>query len=541
MKLDRPESKQILGGTNSNQLIYAQSYLGLLLKTNFFSPGLTNFTTSEEMDIHEKQSAEPERTWQLLNFFTEAVCGLGFVANLSALFILVRHRKEIAGSRLLLALAVADLGVVLSIALRTLSYANYGYGQLTLTAEWAFLYWYYCSIYMTVFLSLDRCLSSANPMLLLKIDYSALQKKVVAAIFSLALAITLPHLLGNTVTYHYGLHTLQRPCIGETEICNIWMNNSESSAESVPWRVVLPGEEQTFTKVETLRSKHQNFAQLLDSWCLMDVFSADGNSSACKSFHLQAPKFVPHLVTGLTFWGRKNTTGIKWNIKQIELSVSNSTADVMRHDPDFVKAVYLGIDLLIRYVIPCIALLVINTRLLVAVYQAQKRHKRIIGDTSPVSLLDLPVLKSVGIIVVIFVGCHAGGMGMYITDVMRTFAGEALGDMTGGAAAFLDERSATNALHLRYAAYLLAAVNSSVNIFIYFLYRPVFRQYWKKMLHLNVFSWPFCKQNRQKAQSIFPMDEIMSEDISGARGERMPLENDAWVCWFYTIYISNTG
>ncbi len=281
------------------------------------------------MDIHERQSAEPERTWQLLNFFTEAVCGLGFVGNLSALFVLVQHRKEIAGSRLLLALAVADLGVVLSIALRTLTYAKYGYSQPTLTAECVFLYWYYCSIYMTVFLSLDRCLSSASPMLLLKIDYSALQKKVMAVIFSVAFAVTLPHLLGNTITYHYGSHTLQRPCIGETEVCNIRMNTSEFSAEPVPWRVVLPEKEQTFTKVETLRSKHQNVAWLLDSWCLRDVFSAEGNNSACMPFHLQAPKFVPHLVTSLTCWGIKLVTTIKWNIKQIELSVSNSTADMM--------------------------------------------------------------------------------------------------------------------------------------------------------------------------------------------------------------------
>ncbi len=389
---------------------------------------------------------------------------------------------------------------------------------------------------MTVFLSLDRCLSSANPMLLLKIDYSALQKKVVAVIFFVALPVTLPHLLGNIVSYHYGLHTLQRHCVGENEVCNIWMNSSKSSADPGPWKVVFSGKEPTFTSVQTIRSKHPNVAQLPDSWCLKDVFAADGNNSACKPFHLQAPKYVPHLIAGLTFWGIKWNSTTKWNVKQIELSVSNSTADMMRHDPDFVKVVYLGIDLLIRYVIPCIALLVINTRLLVAVYRAQKRHKRIIGDASPVSLFDLPVLKSVGIIVVVFAICHTGGMGMYITDIMRAFAGEALGDMAGGIATFLDERSATDALRLRYTAYLLAAVNSSVNILIYCLYLPQFRQHWKKMFHLNVFTWPFCKQNREaKPQSILPMEEIMGEEILTAPGERIPRENDARVCWFNTI------
>ncbi len=88
----------------------------------------------------------------------------------------------------------------------------------------------------------------------------------------------------------------------------------------------------------------------------------------------------------------------------------------MRHDLDFVKAVYLGIDLPLHYIIPCLALVVINIRLLMAVYQAQKPHKQITGDTSAVSLLDLPLLKSVGAIILVFAFCHTGGLGMYITD-----------------------------------------------------------------------------------------------------------------------------
>ncbi len=486
------------------------------------------------MDIHERQSAEPERTWQLFNFFTEAVCALGFIGNLSSLFILVRHRKEIAGSRLLLALAVADLGVVVSIALRTLAYATHRYGQLTLAAESAFLYWYYCSIYVTVFFSLDRCLSSAKPMLLLKIDYSALQKKVIAAIFSIALLLTLPHILGYTVRYHYGSHSLYGLCDGALEVCNIWMNSSVSSAEPVPWKLVSPGKEETFAKSHDLKSKHRNITQLLDSWCLKYVFAPYTKNSTCKElFHLPAPKFVPHLVAGLSFWGELKL-GFRWEITQIELSASNSMAGVMKHDPDFVKAVYLGIDLLMRYVIPCIALVVINVRLLVAVYRAQKRHKRIIGDTSPVSLLDLPVLKSVGVIVVVFAVCHSGGMGIYVIDIMRVFAGEALGAMTtGGMAIFLDERSASDALRFRYTAYLLAAVNSSVNILIYCLYLPAFRQYWKKMFDFKVLPWPFCKRStRQKPQNISPLEEIPSEDIFE---EKMPAEHDVRVCYCYTI------
>ncbi len=244
---------------------------------------------------------------------------------------------------------------------------------------------------------------------------------------------------------------------------------------------------------------------------------------------------MPHLVAGLTFWG--NTQDFhRYNIKQIAISVSNSMAGAMRHDPDFVKAVYLGIDLLMRYVIPCIALLVINVRLLVAVYRAQQRHNRIIRDPSPVSLFDLPVLKSVGVILVVFAICHAGGMGIYITDVMRAFAGEALGDMAGDRATFLDEKSATDALCFRYTAYLLAAVNSSVNILIYCLYLPTFRRYWKEMFDLKVFPSGSCKRDGQHRQNIFHVDKSVSGVILPASQEETTTgKHDVQVCWLYTI------
>ncbi len=155
------------------------------------------------MNIHERQSLEPEYTWQHFNFFTRRGVWSG-----SSLFVLLRHQKDIAGSRPLLALGVADMGVVLSIAWRTVAYSTTGYSQQTLTAEWICLYWYYCSICFTILLSVDRCLSSAYPMLLLKINYTKLQRRIIAAAFPAVCLITLPHLLGFTVTYHHGSHSM---------------------------------------------------------------------------------------------------------------------------------------------------------------------------------------------------------------------------------------------------------------------------------------------------------------------------------------------
>ncbi len=150
----------------------------------------------------------------------------------------------------------------------------------------------------------------------------------------------------------------------------------------------------------------------------------------------------------------------------------------------------------------------INIRLLVAVYQAQKRHKQITGDTSPVSLLDLPVLKSVGAIILVFAFCHTGGLGMYITDVIRAFYSQALNTLTGNVAVFLDETSATHALLFRYTAYFLLAVNSSINVILYCLYLPTFRQYWKKLFDLGASRWFVCRKEKRELPTIFPLDEV---------------------------------
>ncbi len=438
------------------------------------------------MDIHERQSLEPDYTWQLFNFFTVSVCGLGFIGNVSSLFVLLRHQKDIAGSRPLITLAVADLGVVLSIAWRTVAYYTTGYSQQTLTAEWICLYWYYCSIFFTILLSVDRCLSSAYPMLLLKINYTKLQKRMIAVVFMAAFIITLPHLLGFTIAYHHGSHSMEVPCSNKHEICN-YLSDRMLSDDEIPWTVDLCGNKsdlQNLSTSEVLRLK--NIPELLNIWCNSTTEST--NSTACQPVRMPGAKFAPHLIAD--FRTVKKLINGTLEVSKFLLTVCNSTPASMRHDPDFVKALYLGIDLPLRYIIPCLALFVINIRLLVAVYQAQKQHKRIIGDTSPVSLLDLPVLKSVGAIILVFAFCHTGGLGMYITDVIRAAYGHALNSPTGNTAVFLDENSATQALLFRYTSYVLSAVNSSINVILYCLYLPTFRQYWKKLF---AFQWLVCR------------------------------------------------
>ncbi len=194
---------------------------------------------------------------------------------------------------------------------------------------------------------MDRCLSSAYPMLLLKINYTKLQRRIIGTVFPVVCLITLPHLLGFTVTYHHGSHSMVVYCNDKDEICNL-LSHRTSPDNDVPWTVMQCGnisDRQILSTSEALQLDH--IPQLLDTWCNS---TTESNSSVCKPVHAPADKFTPHLIAGLSLSRTKASNGT-WINQRFVLSVCNSsTPTSMRHDPDFVKAVYLGIDLPLRYI-----------------------------------------------------------------------------------------------------------------------------------------------------------------------------------------------
>lgn len=97
---------------------------------------------------------------------------------------------------------------------------------------------------------------------------------------------------------------------------------------------------------------------------------------------------------------------------------------------------------------------------------------------------------------------------MYITDIMRAFYGQALYNQIGNVAVFLDEKSAKDALLFKNAAYFLAAVNSSINVMLYCLYLPAFRQYWTKLFDLRPLRWLVCREKQPTLPAIFPLEEV---------------------------------
>ena len=447
------------------------------------------------MDIDERQSLASPEKWKAFHFSTLVVCVLGVLGNFSSLVVLIQHLNEIAGSRLLLALAVADLGVVSSIAFRTLSYVTYGNSQLTQVLEWWFVYCYYCSIYLTVLLSIDRYLHSAKSMFLRKINYKKILRRAIFAVFAVMLVVSLPHLLGPCVQYFYGSHMVRiRACPRNGTFCNL---------TSSQWEVNVCGEK-AFAGRNVSYSELGEYQAFVDAMC--SQFSnrtiCYWGRCGCQLVSLPARKFRR------TYFAEIDYEAL--SVRALSLKLKNSlrvcSLDMksMRHDPDFVKAVYLGIDLPLRYIIPCLVLVVLNVCLVVVVRKANQRHSEI-TKTPRTSLLNLPVLRSVVGIVFVFLGCHTGGIGLFIIDIFRVFENSDRVGLGTTVNVFLSENSATRGLEMKGSAYLLAAVNSAINILLYCFFLPNFRDKWLSFFNL---SRKQRSNSKRDCQDLIPLEEV---------------------------------
>ncbi len=456
------------------------------------------------MDIGEQQSFAPAERWRVFQFYTLVVCVLGILGNVSSLFVLIRHLKEIAGSRLLLALAVADLGVVTSVASRTLAYVTYNNNWLTQVLDWWFLYCYYCSIYLTVLLSLDRYLHTAKPMLLLTINYQKILKRAILGVFATMLLITLPNFLGSFVQYHHGTN------LGYTNYAFECPTKEDCNSSSFPNQVASicqSGPTSSWTYTNLSDAEMELYNAIKTSMCSMSkrYNYTSKTKNACRGQVMQVPtaKFEPNININV------------WDVEKVVICRVDRVA--MRYDSDFVKALYLGIDLPFRYVIPSCVLVFLNISLVVSVVKAQRQHSIISGSPRK-SLLNLPAFRSAVAIAFVFLLCHTGGAGIFALDVFRVFADSNKGAVRTTVKWFIDEHLATLGLKMKYNGMLLAAVNSSVNIVLYCFFLPTFRhkwaslflpafcQHWASLLKHVKCNWK--RKGNKQVKDIVPMEEM---------------------------------
>ncbi len=469
------------------------------------------------MDIDERQSnASPER-WKAFHFSTLVVCVLGVLGNFSSLIVLKRHLNEIAGSRLLLALAVADLGVVSAIAFRTLSYVTNRNSQLTQVLEWWFLYCYYCSIYLTVLLCLDRYIQSAKPKFFLKFNYKKILKRATGSVFAVMLVISLPYLLGTYVRYFYGSNLVRiRACAKDRNFTRQNFCNLSSSQ----WKIHVCGD--TFSAGQSISySDLREYQALVDTMCREFTNRTQCSQDCdCQLLSVSTIKFKMLYYAEINFV-------VEHAILKNTLYVCSLDTRTMRYDPDFVKAVYLGIDLPLRYVIPCLVLAVLNVYLVVTLQKVTRRQSEI-GNTSRTPLFKLPAMRSVIGIVSVLLGCHTGGIGLFILDVFRVFGKDQGLGLRTTENVFLSEERATWGLGMKGSAFLLASVNSAVNILLYCFFLPTFREKW--VLFFS-FTWKPRSNSKRDIQDSLRPQKVKKYCIACIQYER----------YFQCTYMSPTA
>ncbi len=142
----------------------------------------------------------------ILLLLATIVYTLGILANGSSFVVLVKNYKEIPASRLLIGLTVADTCVLIGLTglmsvLVTQHFTNFvGEDETITVSARCYRYFYFCSIYMTVLLSVDRYLVASRPLKLRRIKYSRLQWGMQAAVFFVAILLVLPEFLGFVIS-----------------------------------------------------------------------------------------------------------------------------------------------------------------------------------------------------------------------------------------------------------------------------------------------------------------------------------------------------
>ncbi len=444
------------------------------------------------MDVHERQSSAPAERWRAFQFSTLVLCALGILGNASSLIVLMRHLKDIAGSRLLLALAVADLGVVTSVASRILAYATYGNNELTQVIDWWFIYSYYCSIYFTVLLSFDRYVHTAKSMLLLRIDYHRLLKRTILAVLCVMVFTTLPHLLGNFVRYHHGSHTARADFCPSVEFCN---------STFIPHGPKLKFCDRGRNETSLSPAEKKVYKQLANELCEQE------RNDTVEWWQCHIPPVS--VAASKSKFPISALFQFDYYLSAVHapvVTICSVGASAMKYDPEFVKAVYLGIDLPLRYVIPCCALAFVNIALVVAVRRAQQRHSDI-TQTAKKSLVSLPALRSALGIVFVFLACHTGGAGLFVINVFCAFANPNKGFLSTTVNVFVEDSIATRGLEMKYSAMLLAVVNSSINVALYCLFLPAFRKCWASLFLCQLRRCTGSK-SRETIPDIIPLEEM---------------------------------
>ncbi len=413
---------------------------------------------------------------------------LGILANGSSFLVLVKNYKEIPASRLLIGLTLADTGVLIGLSLMGIipilpDFDGQWKAQTAVIR--CYRYFYFCSIYMTVLLSVDRYLVTSRPLKLRRIKYSRLQWGMQAAVFFVAILLVLPEFLGFAISSptcraHEVLTVVHSPDSVQLQRSNLNFINFLCSNTTKCMAEIV---NDTAKEIKVFRF-HEGFCSSLltpvpnevDTLEPLKHLICNGDST---DFYLNTA-FQSQDETDVT-WYHQNFPGAKEHKTCYRYYAAyNETHGNIRIQPflppalwstrDFSLGYIFGVIFPLRYIIPSTVLIYTNIRLVQLVRSSRKQHSAALasrGKPSGKESHKTGILTTVIVVASTFLLLNTLALTLDVWEVVVRNVD------------FL--HLPTNFYDFPYITSVTSAVNSMVNIGIYCYFLPQFRKRWLAM------------------------------------------------------------
>ncbi len=418
------------------------------------------------------------------------VCVLGCVGNISSFLVLIRHRNDIPASRILVGLTAADTGLLLSlIANAIVGIVGFQgiipHGAALLHTKDVYEFFYICSIYMTVVVSVDRYLVTSRPLMMRRLNHKALQWRVQLVVAIISVFMVLP----ETVSPYVDMERCTQHVINpDTDYVHSSITEKLCQHTGFLEPPELTYVNRGFPKnrclvcysrlnVETDNTKHffhngpcnshqcatpddfRILAPLLSFFCnnVKRVYPAAGTTGNHTLLERGNVEMCYHY----------NITGNDqhWDINVLE----EPSKYTLRDNREYQRSYSLGVVFPFRYAIPVLCLIFTSVSLVRAVRKAT-RNQRSLATHSAVNrrmLASTNMLKIVLTVTGMFILSHTLGLGCYLGTIIYSFGSEYGINATvyvlcpiGG---------------------LVTAINSSVNVVVYCFFLKQFRDRWIKL------------------------------------------------------------
>ena len=397
-----------------------------------------------------------DQTEEIIYWIVLAICIPGIIGNAMSFTVIWKHRKWFPSSLLILALTAADLGVVL-MGMFVSVYVAGGFQCTTpdvfTTCDIAgnvmhvvYFYVYYCSIYSTVLLSVDKYLIITKPLMVMKNNYKVFRRVCLGVMYVYVACLMIHHILGNFSRYPQCDYPYLSPNVNDV------MN---TVSDAVNYTLVSP--------VEPLPGCNNTESFRVLSNGTIYTTNPEELIQPVIKYYWEGGKYIPkppgpplpgyfQLCSGAPcykYFGSVTPEGVDFctdicPVQQLQL------------DPEF-EAIYISLEFIFRFIIPTPILIYCNVKLVTVVRRAHAQREQLTGTRLNPRILN--VVKIVVVIIGVFILSHLAALILFSMAAARP----------------------PNFRLFISISLLFAVANSSANILIYCYFLPAFRRFWKRL------------------------------------------------------------